>query len=149
MQPRRVVLFACSLVALGVAVGVRPACAQAKGVQRSVANILMAPLDLVVSPYTTWQTLDQNLESVESTGGKVAAGIVGYPFTWALYLVLGGFREAAGAAELPVSLALWPVNAFTPVELSPFFDASEAGALVDAKTSVMEFKFGGRWLSPH
>jgi hypothetical protein len=147
MHARRILLLAGVLGVLITTLGVRPASAQPAMMKRGVENMLMAPLDAIVSPYTTWITLDQNLESLESTGGKVATGIVGYPYTWFLYLVLAGFREAAGIVELPIGLALWPVDAIKPIQLSPFFDSSEAPALGNAKTSVLDFKFGGRWLS--
>ena len=147
MPSRWIRLLGRSLVVLGIAISASPAGAQPSLLKRSAENLLMAPLDAVVSPYTAWTTLDQNMESLESTGGKVMTGIIGMPYNWITYLVLAGFREAAGVFELPIGLVLWPVNAFHKIELSPFFDTSESGALVDAKTSVMEFKFGGRWLA--
>jgi hypothetical protein len=147
MPSRRIRLLGCSLVVLGVTLCAGPAGAQPSMLKHSAENMLMAPLDALVSPYTAWTTLDQNMESLESTGGKVATGIIGVPYNWLTYLVLAGFREAAGVFGVPIGLALWPVNAFHKIELSPFFDTSESGALVDAKTSVMEFKFGGRWLA--
>ena len=58
-------------------------------------------------------------------------------------------QRAAFNAELPVSLALWPVNSFKRVELSPFFDSSEAPALVDIPSPHFNTKFGGEWLSRH
>lgn len=149
MHSRRILSLACALGIVAVTLGARPAFAQADAVVRSMENMLMGPLDAVVSPYTAWKTLDENMASVETTGGKVATGIVGYPYTWTLYLVLAGYRCAAGLVEYPVATALWSVSAFKKVELSPFFDTSEAAALVDAQTSVMNFKFGGRWLSTH
>jgi hypothetical protein len=149
MHSRRIRLLVVSLLALGVGLWARPASAQPSMLKRSAENVLMAPLDAIVSPYTAWDTLDQNMESDQSTGGRVATSIIGFPYNWGLYLVLAGFRGAAGVFELPIGLLLWPVNAFHKVELAPFFDTAESGALVDAKTSVMEFKFGGRWLAAH
>jgi hypothetical protein len=147
MHSRRIWSIVCSLLVLGAGLWARPASAQPSMLKRSAENMLMAPLDALVSPYTAWDTLDQNMESEQSTGSRVATSIIGFPYNWALYLVLAGFREAAGIAELPIGLALWPVNAFHKVELAPFFDTAESAALVDAKTSAMEFKFGGRWLA--
>ena len=147
MPSRWIRLLGCLLVVLGVALWAGPAQAQPKLLKRSAENMRMAPLDALVAPYTAWTTLDQNMETVESTGGKVMTTALGVPYNWGTYVILAGFREAAGIAELTLGLLLWPVNAFHPVELSPFFDTSESAALVDAKTSVMEFKFGGRWLA--
>ena len=147
MESRRLHLLLGALAVVVALVAAQPAAAQPVLLKRSAENMLMAPLDAVVSPYTAWKTFDQNVQTMESTGGKVATGIVGYPYYWGLYLILAGFREAAGIAELPIGLILWPVNAVTRVELGPFFDTSEAGALVEAETPVMDFKFGGRWLT--
>lgn len=147
MESRRLHLLLGALAVVVALATAHPAAAQPVLLKRSAENMLMAPLDAVVSPYTAWKTFDKNVQTMESTGGKVTTGIVGLPYYWGLYLVLAGFREAAGIAELPIGLALWPVNAFKKVELGPFFDSAEAGALVDAQTSVMNFKFGGRWLT--
>jgi hypothetical protein len=148
MPSRRILTVARSLVVLGAVLSALPAAAaQPIVLKRSAENLSMAPLDAVVSPYTAWETLDRNLAPVESTGGKVATGIIGYPYYLGTYLVLAGFRFAAGIAELPIGAVLWPVNAFHRVEVGPFFDTSEAGALVDKHTEVMDFKFGGRWLT--
>lgn len=148
MHPRLGFLLGCSLV-LVATLGAAPAFAQAKAVQRSIENMTMAPLDGIVAPYTAWKALDMGLEDVDSTGGKVITGVFGYPYYLITYLVLAGFRETAGIAELPISLALWPVNAFKQVELSPFFDTSEAKALVDRSSPYFNTKFGGEWLASH
>jgi hypothetical protein len=147
MNSRRIRLLVVSLLVLGAGLWARPASAQPSMLKRSAENILMAPLDAIVSPYTAWDTLDHNMEGEKSTGARVATSIVGFPYNLLLYVVLAGFRGAAGVTELPIGLVLWPVNAFHKVEVAPFFDTTEASALVDAKTSVMEFKFGGRWLT--
>jgi hypothetical protein len=148
MPSRWIRSLGCPLVALGIALSAAPAGAQPSLLKRSAENILMAPLDAVVAPYTAWTTLEQNMESLDSTGSKVTTAIIGIPYNWGTYVVLGGFRFASGVFGIPIGLVLWPVNAFHKVELSPFFDTSESGALVDVKTSVMDFKFGGRWLAP-
>jgi hypothetical protein len=141
-------LLGCALV-LGATFGAAPALAQAKAVQRSLENITMAPLDFLVSPYTAGQSVAKGLDAVETTCGKVMTSIVGYPYYLGLYVVLAGFRETAGLLELPVSLVLWPVNSWKRVELSPFFDTSEAPALVDIPSAHFNTKFGGEWLSRH
>jgi hypothetical protein len=142
-----VVAAALSLVAPWLAA--RPALAQAVVVKRGFENVVQAPLDGIVAPYTAWKTLEASLEQVESPGGKVLTGAVGYPYYLGFYALLAGFREAAGLIETPLGLALWPVNAFTPVTFSPFFDVTEAPALVDRPSRFFDVKFGGRWLSRH
>jgi hypothetical protein len=128
----------------------RPAAAQSAAVKRAVENILLAPLDFVVAPVTAYKTLDVNMETtMESTGGRVTTGIFGYPLVLGAYGVLAGFREAAGIIELPVGLALWPVNAFHKVSVSAFFDEGEAAALVDVPSSAFHLKFGTRYLAAH
>ena len=149
MKSRRLSVLICSLVMLGVVSWAASAAAQPVMFKRSAENMLMGPLDALVAPYTAWTTLDQNMEELNSTGAKVATAIVGIPYNWGTYVVLGGFRFAAGVFEFPIGLVLWPVNAFHKVELGPFFDASESGALVDVETPVLDFKFGGRWLAAH
>lgn len=149
MHSRMGLLLGGALV-LGATFGAAPALAQAKAVQRSLENITMAPLDFLVSPYTAGQSVAKGLDAVETTGGKVMTSMIGYPYYLGLYVVLAGFRESAGLIELPVSLALWPVNAAGKhVELSPFFDTSEAPALVDIPSPHFNTKFGGEWLSRH
>lgn len=148
MHSRLGLLLGCSLV-LAATVGAAPAFAQAKAALRSVENITMAPLDFIVSPYTAGKTLSKGLEGVESTGGKIMTGTVGYPYYLGTYMVLSGFRLTAGLIELPISLVLWPVNHWKRVELSPFFDTSEAPALVDHTSPHFNTKFGGEWLSAH
>ena len=147
-MPSRVIRsLACAVVVLGTVVGTRPALAQPTLLKQSAENMLMGPLDALVAPYTAWQTLQMNMEPDMPTGGKVFTNLIGIPYNWGTYIVLGGFRFAAGVFGIPIGLALWPVNEFHPVHVGPLFDTSEAGALVDAKTPVMDFKFGGRWLT--
>jgi hypothetical protein len=147
MPSRAIRSFACALVVLGAVLGARPALAQPTLLKESTQNILMGPLDAFVAPYTAWETLQLNMEPDMSTGGKITTDVIGFPYNWGTYVVLGGFRLAAGVFGIPIGLALWPVNAFHPVHVGPLFDTSESAALVDAKTSVMDFKFGGRWLT--
>ena len=147
MLSRGICSFVCALIALGAVLGARPAMAQPTLLKQSAENILMGPLDAVLSPYTAVDTLRVNTESDMPTGGKVVTYFFGIPYNTGTYLVLGGFRLAAGVFGVPIGLALWPVNAFHPVHVGPLFDTSEASALVDTKTPVMDFKFGGRWLT--
>jgi hypothetical protein len=147
MPSRAIRSLVCALVALGAVSAARPALAQPTLLKQSTENILMGPLDALVAPYTAYDTLRMNMEPDMSTGAKIATGIVGFPYNWGTYIVLGGFRLAAGVFGIPIGLVLWPVNAFHPVRVGPLFDTSEAAALVDTKTPVLDFKFGGRWLT--
>jgi len=147
MLSRVIRSLACAVVVLGAVFAARPAMAQPKLLKQSTENMLMGPLDALVAPYTAWQTLQLNMEPDMSTGGKIFTNTIGFPYNWGTYIVLGGFRFAAGVFGIPLGLALWPVNEYRPVHVGPLFDTSEAGALVDKKTSVLDFKFGGRWLT--
>ncbi|HWP64697.1 MAG TPA: hypothetical protein VNO26_02140 [Candidatus Limnocylindria bacterium] len=147
MPSRAIRSLAIALVALAALVAARPAAAQPTLLKRSVENMLMGPLDAIVAPYTAWVTLQHNMPADTSTGGKVATSVIGVPYNWGTYIVLGGFRFAAGVFGIPIGLVLWPVNEFHEVRLGSLFDTSEAGALVDVETPVLDFKFGGRWLT--
>lgn len=150
MRARRILLGLLTLVCVLGLPWARQAGAQAASVKRSFENITQAPLDLLVAPVTAYQTLDINTEdAVQSKGARVTTRIVGYPFVLWLYGILAGFREAAGIAELPVGLVLWPINAFHKVELTPFFDPSEAHAMLERPGPAYSVTIGGRYLASH
>ncbi len=122
-----------------------PASASPKTLKRSAGNILFAPFDIAVSPFTAGKALYTNLQEVDDPGWmRIVFPLPGY--VWMLGVQIGGgaLREIAGLLELVPGLGLL----FFDADLDPLFDPVERNeALVDRETPPLKLKFGVNYLA--
>lgn len=115
--------------------------------QRSVSNLLFAPLDLVLSPVVACKTVVENLMNIEDTTAvRVAYTAPGVVWLTGLNAGASVLRAATGALELVPGIVLL---ALPGSEMTPLFDPAIRGqALVDAETPVMPVRFGVDYATP-
>jgi hypothetical protein len=120
-----------------------PAGADTETLKRSFSNLAMAPLDLILSPYTGPRSVVLNIQDIEDTTGVRAFYFLpGLFWNTGLYIGAAVLRGVAGALEFLPGLGLF----FFDAELDPLFPAAEnQEALVDIETPVMYIKFGTHW----
>ncbi len=130
---------------LGVAVALAalvasPAAATPGTLKRSIENLTLFPLDLVLAPVVAGQSIVRNMQEIDdSTGVRIAYPLPG--FVWNMFVQGGAavLRGMTGVLELPPGLVLL----FTDADMDPLFDpADEQDALVDYETPVYWVKFG-------
>lgn len=129
--------LAAATVAAGV-LALSPTAAQAspETLQRSIGNLVQAPLDIVLSPIVAFRTLFINLRDVEDTTAvRVAYALPGYVWLTGLQAGAGTLRGIAGALELVPGIFLLPFEA----DLNPLYDpADRGGALVELENPLAE-----------
>jgi len=133
--------------AAGVALGAslvlapRPAAADYETFQRSISNILFAPLDVLLAPVNAGKMEYQNLTSIEDTTAvRYAYALPGYLWLTGVQVGAGMLRGVTGGLELIPGIALLP---FPDTKLDPWFDPVErSDGLVDYENPVLPMKFG-------
>ena len=116
--------------------------------RRAVANVLLAPLDVALSPVVTVQALYDNAKAANySPPATVALELLGgagwfFPVTAAT----GVFRMWSGFAEVPVGLTLLVSKSFTSWEPAPFFEMRGKAAMVSYPSAVIPIEFGVNYL---
>lgn len=137
---------AAALVALLAAFAPAEAQASPATLKRSVGNMVQAPLDLALSPFVAWATLNNNIQDIEDTTAvRVAYYVPGYFWLVGLQVGASAIRGLTGAIEFLPGLFLLPFDA----DLDPLFDPVERGsALVEWENPVMNIKFGINYQSP-
>ncbi len=136
--------FAAAVVlALWVA---SPAGASPETLKRSVSNLLMAPLDMICSPYVGMRSVFVNLREIDDTTGvRVAYFLPGLGWNVGQQTFAGAFRLLAGALEFVPGLFLLPFEA----DITPIFALSERqDAIVDIELPVLYLKFGINYVDP-
>ena len=122
-----------------------PVSASPETLKRSVENLTLWPLDLVLSPVVAGKTVYQNLRDIDdSTAVRIAYPVPG--FVWVTFVQMGSsvLRGVTGVFEFLPGLGLLPFDA----DLDPLFDpADENEALVDYETPVYDFRFGVNYTS--
>jgi len=117
--------------------------------RRAVANVLLGPLDVALSPAVTAQALYTNAEAAHySMPATVALELVGgagwfFPVTAAT----GVFRMWCGFAEIPVGLTLLVSKSFTDWQPAPFFEVHGKPAMVSFPSAVIPLEFGVNYLA--
>jgi hypothetical protein len=141
---RTVRIVAIALVAAAALVWSRPAHAKAETLKRSVSNILQAPLDYALMPYTAVDSLIQNYYRSERHGAveKVlltpVMGIIYLPSCIFMSGYVPAHRFLEGTFLLPVGLA----TAWTDTDIYLYDPVhGKRGAVVDKDP----FYFGGRY----
>jgi hypothetical protein len=122
-----------------------PASASPETLKRSAGNILFAPFDIAVSPFTAGKALYTNMREVDDPlWVRIVFPIPGY--VWILGVQIGGgaLREVAGLLELVPGLGLL----FFEADLDPLFDPAERNeALVDLETPPLRIKLGVNYVA--
>jgi len=117
--------------------------------RRAVANVLLAPLDVALSPVVTVQALYDNAKAANySPPATVALELLGgggwfFPLTAAT----GVFRMWSGFAEMPVGLTLLVSKSFTDWQPAPFFEVHGKPAMVSFPSVVIPIEFGVNYLA--
>jgi hypothetical protein len=133
----------CSAFAAAAALGLllaSPVQASPETLKRALGNVLLAPMDLVLSPAVAARSIYKNLKDVDdSFGVRVAYTLPGFVWNTGVQIGCAAVRELAGLIELGPGLAL----AFFEPDLDPLFAPVErAEALVDIETELLYVKFG-------
>jgi len=132
---------AAGILALGLAaVGPGTAYATGETLKRATSNILMAPLDIALSPIVAGKTIVTNMREIEdSTPVRVTYAIPGYVFLTGVQAGAGVIRAVTGILEFIPGLGLL----FFDTDLDPLYDPVERSeALVDYDTRFLNLKFG-------
>ena len=117
--------------------------------RRAVANVLLGPLDVALSPVVTAQALYANAKAANySAPATVALELLGgagwfFPITAAT----GVFRLWSGFAEMPVGLTLLVSKSFTDWAPPPFFEVRGKPAMVSCPSAVIPIEFGVNYLA--
>jgi hypothetical protein len=134
----RVRAVAALLGALGLLVALPgSASASPATIQRAVSNLLLGPLDIVLSPVVALRTEVENLRNVDDTRGvRIAYAVPGYFWLTGVQLGAGGLRIGTGFIELVPGVALW---FFPNTDMEPLFDPVDRGeAIVDFQNPLYE-----------
>ena len=117
--------------------------------RRAVANVLLGPLDVALSPVVTVQALYADAKAANySPPATVVLELLGgagwfFPVTAAA----GVFRMWSGFAEVPVGLTLLVSKSFTSWEPAPFFEMRGKAAMVSYPSAVIPIEFGVNYLA--
>jgi hypothetical protein len=117
-----------------------PAGATPETLKRSIGNLLMAPLDLALSPYTGPRSVVVNMREIDDTMGvRIGYFLPGIVWNTGLYMGTAALRGVVGMLEFLPGLGLF----FFDADLDPLFPPPERqDALVDIETPVIYLKFG-------
>ena len=97
--------------------------------QRSVGNLVQAPLDILLAPVVAGRTLFQNLRDIDDTPAvRIFYALPGYAWLTGLHVGAGALRGITGALELLPGIFLLPFE----TDLGTLFDPAETGgALIE------------------
>jgi len=100
-----------------------PAQASPTTLRRAFSNVLNAPLDMVLSPFSGGLALANNLNDIDdSPGVRVVYALPGWIWLTGLNLGSGAIRLVTGGLEMLPGVALF---AFEEQDMDPLFDAVE------------------------
>lgn len=136
MKPARPlsIALATALVGASLLSASAPAQASPETLKRSMANMLYAPFDMVLSPITSAFTLVGNLRDIDDTTAvRVVYAAPGYLWLTGLNLFAGSLRGVAGALEFLPGVAVYPFDA----DLDALYDPADRGpALVELENPL-------------
>jgi len=140
--PRR---LAARLALVGAVLGLvfmisSPVWASPQTLKRSVENLTLWPLDLVLAPVVAGKTVYTNLRDIDDSNPvRVAYTVPGFAFVTFVQMGSSVIRGVTGVIEFLPGLGLL----FFETDLDPLFDpADENDALVDFENPVFNPKFG-------
>jgi len=128
------------LAALGVLLAASPAAATYETMKRSLGNIVLAPVDMALSPVVATHTIYNNLRDIDdSLGVRVAYVPMGVCWNTGVQAMSAVVREITGLIEFVPGLMVLFIDA----DLDPIFAPVERGnALLDVETPVIRLKTG-------
>ena len=117
--------------------------------RRAVANVLLGPFDVALSPAVTVQALYENASAANYPPAAIAALelIGGGGWYFPVTATTGVMRMWSGFAEIPVGLTLLVSKSFTSWEPAPFFEANEKAAMVSYPNAPIPIVFGVNYLA--
>jgi hypothetical protein len=129
---------------LGSMLLITPSAASAspETLQRSVSNMVQAPLDMLLSPITAALGITQKLQDIDDTMPvRIVYTLPGYLWYTGVCIFGGALRGVTGAIELIPGIVLLPA---ANTDLDPMFAPVErAPALVERDEPIVIFiKFG-------
>ena len=132
--------LAASMLLAGALVAASPAQAGPDVLKRSVGNIVFAPIDLVLSPFTGAHVLYNNLRDVDdSLGVRLAYVPMGFAWNTGVQAMGAITREISGLLELLPGIGLF----FLEADMDPLFAPPERGnALMSIESEIFPVKVG-------
>jgi hypothetical protein len=127
-------MSAATAAAAALAFSPLPALASPETLQRSVGNLVQAPLDMLLAPVVAGRTLFQNLRDIDdSPAVRVFYAFPGYLWLTGLHVGAGALRGIAGALELLPGIFLLPFE----TDLDALYDPAETGgALIEVENPL-------------
>lgn len=123
-------LFSLSLASFLVVLllAASPAAASPDTLRRAFSNMLMGPIDMLLSPIVGVMTTAENLESIDDTDAvRVVYAVPGVIWLTGLDFGAGMIRTITGALETVPGVLVFPFE----TDLDPLFDpADDAPALI-------------------
>jgi len=117
--------------------------------RRAVANTLLGPLDVALSPAVTVLALFRTARAANyppaATGALELIGGAGWFFP--VTAATGVFRTWTGIAEIPVGLTLLVSKSFTNWEPAAFFEVNDKAAMVSYPNAPIPIVFGVNYLA--
>ena len=131
---------ALAVGALLALVAASPASATYETLKRSLGNIVLAPVDMALSPVVASNVVYNNLRDVDdSLGVRVAYVPMGLCWNTGVQAMSAVVREIAGLIEFIPGLLV----VFLDADLDPIYAPVERGnALMDVETPVIRLKMG-------
>lgn len=135
----------CGRLAAGAALlcllfAASPAAATYETLKRSLGNIVLAPVDMVLSPVVATHTIYNNLRDIDdSLGVRVFYVPAGAAWNTGVQAMAAVVREITGLIEFVPGLMVL----FLDADLDPIYAPVERGnALMDIETPVIRLKTG-------
>jgi hypothetical protein len=137
-----------TLIAAALVVGSpTPAQATTATLKRSLQNLLLFPVDFILSPYVATRATYNNWRASDDTDAvKIAYALPAVP--WAVSVNMGAsmMRGLAGALELFPGIVLVPFEA----DMEPLYDLSEQNAALydSGEEGAVRVRLGVDYISP-
>ena len=125
---------------LAIVFAASPAAATYETLKRSLGNIVLAPVDMVLSPVVATNTVYNNLRDIDdSLGVRVFYVPAGAAWNTGVQAMAAIVREITGLIEFVPGLMVL----FLDADLDPIYAPVERGnALLDVETPVIRLKTG-------
>lgn len=139
--------LAPAVLTLSLALSVAsPAAASPETLKRSLENILLSPIDFVLSPVTAGYSIWTGMQDIDdSLAVRIAYPVPGLVWNTMVNLGAASLRAASGILELIPGVLLLPFEA----DLDPIYaPVDRADALVDYEFEYFYLKFGVLYTSP-
>ena len=114
---------------------------------RASQNVVLGPVDFVLTPIVTMDSIKYTSDTREYTGMQTFFyAPIAIIWIGGLNLAVSGIRSVAGLFELPVGLAVLGTKSFWDWEPEPFFDTSGNPAMFEEETDDLKWRFGVQYI---